>query len=89
MITKNSILNQLDSLPDSFSIDDLIDRLVLIEKIEEGLKQSEANDVLSEEEMNAEVETWKRILESKKDFEYGNTITNTELIRKSNAITGS
>jgi hypothetical protein len=30
----------------------------LIEKIENGLKQSEDNDVISEEELNAEVETW-------------------------------
>lgn len=58
MITKNSLLSQLDLLPDSFSIDDLIERLVLIEKIEEGLKQSEAADVISEEEMDTEIETW-------------------------------
>jgi hypothetical protein len=58
MITKNSLLSQLDLLPDSFSIDDLIERLVLIEKIEEGLKQSEADDVISEEEMDTEIETW-------------------------------
>lgn len=58
MITKNSLLNHLDSLPDSFTIDYLIERLFLIEKIENGLKQSKENDVISEEEMNAEVEKW-------------------------------
>ncbi|PKL79627.1 MAG: hypothetical protein CVV25_07095 [Ignavibacteriae bacterium HGW-Ignavibacteriae-4] len=58
MITKESLINQLDLLPDSFTIDELIDRLILIEKIEIGLKQSEADDVISEEELNAEIEQW-------------------------------
>ena len=30
----------------------------LIEKIEKGLKQSEDNDVISEEDLKAEIETW-------------------------------
>ncbi len=58
MITKDNLLNQLDLLPDLFSIDELIERLVLIEKIEKGLKQSEDDDVISEDELNAELETW-------------------------------
>ena len=89
MITKNNLIKLIDTLQDSFSIDELIERLVLIEKIEEGLKQSEENDVISEEEMKAEVETWKRILESEKDFDDVNTVTNDELIRKYSAIANS
>lgn len=58
MITKDNLLNQLDMLPDIFSIDELIERLVLVEKIEKGLKQSDENDVISEDELNSEIETW-------------------------------
>lgn len=58
MITKDHLLNQLDMLPDIFSIDELIERLVLVEKIEKGLKQSDENDVISEDELNSEIETW-------------------------------
>lgn len=75
MITKKALINQLDLLPESFSIDELIDRLILIEKIEIGLNQSETDDVISEEELKAETE---------KDFEDGNTFTNEELISKYN-----
>jgi len=55
MITKESLINQLDLLPDSFTIDELIDRLILIEKIEIGLEQSEADfengDTVTNEEL--------------------------------------
>lgn len=55
IITKESLINQLDLLPDSFTIDELIDRLILIEKIEIGLKQSEADfengDTVTNEEL--------------------------------------
>lgn len=60
MITKKALINQLDLLPESFSIDELIDRLILIEKIEIGLNQSETDDVISEEELKAETEKWFR-----------------------------
>ena len=39
-----------DSLPSEFSIDDLLEKLIVIQKIEEGLKQSNDKQVVSTEE---------------------------------------
>lgn len=40
MLTKSQILETIRSLPEKFSVDELIDRIVLIHKIEIGLEQS-------------------------------------------------
>jgi len=40
MLTKTKVIKSIKDLPDQFSIDDLIDRLVVIQKIELGLDQS-------------------------------------------------
>ncbi|MDY0343478.1 MAG: hypothetical protein RBR28_07890 [Lentimicrobium sp.] len=58
MLTKARIKEQIDKLPENFSLDELIERLVLIEKIESGNKQSENGKVISEEEMDNEIEKW-------------------------------
>ena len=41
MLTKTNLIKQIDKLPEEFSIDELVERLILIEKIERGLDQSE------------------------------------------------
>ncbi len=58
MLTKARIKEQIDKLPENFSLDELIERLVLIEKIESGNKQSKNGKVISEEEMDNEIEKW-------------------------------
>ena len=58
MLTKARIKEQIDKLPEKFSLDELIERLILIEKIESGIKQSEDGEVISEEEMDNEIEKW-------------------------------
>ena len=60
MITKSELKKQIDKLPDEFSIDQLIERLILIEKIERGNQQSEKGDVISENELDKEIEKWFR-----------------------------
>lgn len=48
MITKEQVINSLKDMPDKFSIDDLIDKLILMQKIE--LEQSEKGQVYTVEE---------------------------------------
>jgi len=55
MITKAKLKEQLNSFPEEFSIDDLIERLILLEKIEKGNRQSESDEVLSESEFDKEL----------------------------------
>ena len=58
MLTKERLKEQIDKLPDVFSIDELVENLILIEKIETGNKQSENGEVISENEMENEIEKW-------------------------------
>jgi hypothetical protein len=58
MISKVKLKEQIDKFPeDDISIDDLIDRLIFIEKLEERISLSEKEGTsLSEEEMRKEIE---------------------------------
>lgn len=58
MLTKARLKEQLDKFPDEFSIDELVEKLILIEKIETGLRQSESGEIISEIEMENEIEKW-------------------------------
>jgi hypothetical protein len=50
MLSKKTVLETVNSLPDNFSLEDVIDRLLLIQKVELGLSQSLENNVISNEE---------------------------------------
>ena len=58
MISKTKLKEQIDSFPEQFSIDDLIERLILVDKIEKGKIQSEKGEILSERELDKEMDTW-------------------------------
>ena len=61
MLTKAKVKEQIESFPDKFTIDELIERLILLEKIEKGDKQSENGNIISEEEMNKRNQEMLRI----------------------------
>lgn len=58
MLTKKKIQQQLAEMPEEFSLDELIDRLILIDKIEEGLSDSIEGRTISNEEMKKEIDSW-------------------------------
>lgn len=58
MITKAKLIEQINSFPDELSIDELIERLVFIEKLENRIVESENNEVISEEELKAIIAKW-------------------------------
>lgn len=58
MLTKTKLIKQIDKLPEEFSIDELIEQLILIEKIDKADKQSMNNEIISEVELDKEVKTW-------------------------------
>lgn len=55
MSTKEKILEVILSLPDDVSIDEAIDRLYLLSKIERGIEQADAGDVTDHEEFMKEI----------------------------------
>lgn len=58
MITKDKLKHYIDKFPDELSIDDLIEHLVFVEKLENRIKQSKEDDTISEEDLEKEIEQW-------------------------------
>jgi predicted transcriptional regulator len=60
MITKEKAIELIKSLPDEFSIEDLMDRMILLNKIEIGLKQAEAGETYTTEQAKRMVKEWSK-----------------------------
>lgn len=58
MLTKNTVRQSIDNLPDSFTIDELIEQLIFVEKVEEGIKQSEEGKIISNDDVKNMIEKW-------------------------------
>lgn len=50
MITKSQLIQTIEDMPEEFSIHDFLDKILLLQKIETGLLQSENGETLSTEE---------------------------------------
>ncbi|OVE55483.1 MULTISPECIES: hypothetical protein [Chryseobacterium] len=59
-ITKEKLHRQIDEFPDEISIDEVIERLIMIEKLEIRKKESEDNETISEDELKNEIDKWFR-----------------------------
>lgn len=60
MLTKSQIMEQLEKMPNSFSVDEFIEKLILIEKIEKGMIQSKKGMTINENELFAKVKEWSQ-----------------------------
>ncbi|MCB9235797.1 MAG: hypothetical protein H6581_29385 [Bacteroidia bacterium] len=58
MIKKEIVQNALNEFPEEFSIDELLDRLILLQKIQTGLEQSKNNHVISNEDAKVRMAKW-------------------------------
>ncbi|MFY8035910.1 MAG: hypothetical protein ACOVMQ_02025 [Cyclobacteriaceae bacterium] len=58
MISKIQLKESIEMLPENFTLDELMDRVILIDKIERGNEQSEKGETLSEQEVEAEIQKW-------------------------------
>ena len=51
MLTKDSVINNIEKMPNEFSIDELVERLLFVDAIEKGIKQDESNEVFTTKEL--------------------------------------
>ena len=58
MITKERLLKSIAEMPDNINIDELLDRILLIQKIETGLQQSSEGKVTDYEDFKKEMKQW-------------------------------
>ena len=60
MLTRDKVINSIKDLPDSFTIDELIEQLIFIEKVEEGYQQSETGKIISNEDVRLIIDKWSK-----------------------------
>lgn len=48
MLTKEKVIRTIAKVPETFSLDELVERMIVLEKIERGLKDSDEDNVISE-----------------------------------------
>lgn len=58
MLTREEVLMSINELPEEFSFDEVLDKLLLLDKIEIGLAQSQSGEVLSTIEAKAQLSKW-------------------------------
>lgn len=57
---KAQLIEQIQDFPEEFSLDDLVERLLVLEKIEEGQQQVREVKTLTEDEAQKRLEKWLR-----------------------------
>jgi len=55
MLTKDKVKKAVDRLPEEFTVDQIVAQLVILNKIEEGLKDIEEGRVYSTDEVKQEL----------------------------------
>ncbi len=58
MMTKEKLLKYIGELPDQFSIDELMDKILFLHKIELGLEQSKNDNVTPNNEVKDQFKKW-------------------------------
>jgi hypothetical protein len=58
MIEREKIVTTIQQMPEQVSVDELIDRIILLAKIEEGLKQSLEDRVVPDSEIEKRLPEW-------------------------------
>ena len=58
MITKSQIINTLDLLPEKVTIDQVVDHLIYVEKVQKGLEDSINRRTKTKEETRKNLSKW-------------------------------
>ncbi|PZX59186.1 hypothetical protein LV84_01212 [Algoriphagus ratkowskyi] len=59
-MTREKVLEAVKNMPQEFSIDDLIDKLLLLNKIEIGLDQSKNGETFTAKEAKKMIKEWSK-----------------------------
>ncbi|HLK98899.1 MAG TPA: hypothetical protein VK364_14105 [Hymenobacter sp.] len=60
MLTKDKVLHSLQNMPEQFSLDELMEKLLLIEKVERGLDQVARGETYSTDQARQLLKQWPK-----------------------------
>ena len=55
---KSLLIKNLEEMPEEFSVDELIERILILQKIEEGQEQIKQGKTFTNEEVKSKLEKW-------------------------------
>jgi len=58
MLSKEKVKELVNHMPETFSVDDIVEEIILLQKIEIARKQIQNGDFLTEEEFDKETDKW-------------------------------
>jgi hypothetical protein len=58
MLSKEKVKELVNHMPETFSVDDIVEEIILLQKIEIARKQVQDGDFLTEEEFDHETDQW-------------------------------
>ncbi len=58
MLNREKVIQTIKQLPDNFPLDELIERIILLDKIETGLQQSSRGQVTPDENIDEKLPQW-------------------------------
>lgn len=58
MISKTQLISTLDKLPENLTVDQLIDHIIFVEKVQKGLSDSLLGNTNSKEEAKQKLGKW-------------------------------
>ena len=61
MLTKEKVQELVNHMPETFSIDDLVEKVILLQKIEEAQQQIKNGEFYTWEEVEKEMDSWSEL----------------------------
>lgn len=58
MISKERLYKQIESLPENLEVEVLIEKLLLIDKIDSRIVESDNNETITEDQLDKEIQSW-------------------------------
>jgi len=58
MLTKEKVRKTIDRLPENFTVDQVVEELIVLNKIEEGLNDAEQGRVFTTNQVKKELKIW-------------------------------
>lgn len=59
-MTKEEVIEAMNTLPEKFDLDALVERLIYVEKVEEGFAAIERGESKTHEEVKSIVKSWRK-----------------------------
>ena len=59
-MTKEEVIEAMNTLPEKFDLDALVERLIYIEKVEEGFAAIERGEAKTHDEVKQLVKSWRK-----------------------------